>query len=347
VTLYLLLKVRHHKEFMEDIQSLFVKNILEGAKSSPKESGAAFAPSNIALCKYWGKRDAILNLPVNSSLSVSLGTLGTRTRIREGNGSDHIYLNGDLLAAGSGFAQRVSAFLDLFRPVVGNVCFEVRTENNIPTAAGLASSASGFAALVMALDDWAGWGLDKRNLSMLARLGSGSASRSVYDGFVQWHAGTRADGADSFAERIDTVWDSFRIGVLELSSAEKPVGSRDGMKRTVETSELYQSWPVQANADIDLIRRAIEVQDFSVLGQTSERNALSMHATMMSAWPPLIYLRPESIEQIHKVQRVRAEGLEVYLTIDAGPNIKLLFLEENEHTVAAAFPELQIIRPFG
>ncbi len=332
---------------MDDIQYQFVEKILAGAQNRGKEEGSAFAPSNIALCKYWGKRDARLNLPVNSSLSVSLGTLGTRTRIRVCNGNDHIYLNGDLQAADSRFAKRVSTFLDLFRPSFGKAFFEVRTENNIPTAAGLASSASGFAALVMALDDWAGWGLDKRNLSMLARLGSGSASRSVYDGFVQWHAGTRADGADSFAERIDTVWPELRIGVLELSSAEKPVGSRDGMKRTVETSELYQSWPVQANADIDMIHRAIEVQDFPVLGQTSERNALSMHATMLSAWPPLIYLQPATIEQIHKVQRVRTEGLEVYLTIDAGPNIKLLFLEENEPAVASVFPQLKIIRPFG
>ncbi len=337
----------HHKEFMDDIQSQFVEKILAGAQTRLQEQGSAFAPSNIALCKYWGKRDARLNLPVNSSLSVSLGKLGARTEIRVCDGSDRVYLNGELQAADNGFTKRVSAFLDLFRPTVGKVCFEVRTENNIPTAAGLASSASGFAALMMALDDWAGWKLDKQKLSMLARLGSGSASRSVFNGFVQWHAGTNAEGTDSFAERLDEEWPAFRIGVLELSSAQKPVGSRDGMKRTVETSELYKSWPIQANADIDVIRRAIEVREFSMLGMTAERNALSMHATMLAAWPPLLYLQPESIEQIHKIQRVRADGLEVYLTIDAGPNIKLLFLEENETSVAAAFPQLQIIRPFG
>jgi diphosphomevalonate decarboxylase len=231
--------------------------------------------------------------------------------------------------------------------MLGNPAFEVRTENNIPTAAGLASSASGFAALTMALDDLAGWGLDRKQLSMLARLGSGSASRSVYDGFVQWHAGAQADGMDSFAEQLPNQWPEFRIGILELSAAKKPVGSRDGMNRTVETSELYKSWPQQAVADLKTIRTAIDVRDFSLLGKTAEHNALSMHATMMSAWPPLIYLQPETIEQIHKVQRVRSEGLEVYLTIDAGPNIKLLFLEENEVTVVSAFPNLKIIKPFG
>ncbi len=331
---------------MDDIQSQFVENILAGAKTRAKEQGSAFAPSNIALCKYWGKRDAALNLPVNSSLSVSLGILGTQTEISVCEGVDRVFLNGKMQDPNSSFSQRISTFLDLFRPMLGHGGFEVRTENNIPTAAGLASSASGFAALVMALDDWAGWGLDKKRLSMLARLGSGSASRSVYEGFVQWHAGTNADGTDSFAERLTHAWPEFRIGVLELSSAEKPVGSRDGMNRTVETSELYQSWPVQANADLDIIRRSIEVRDFSMLGQTAERNALSMHATMMSAWPPLIYLQPESIAMIHKVQRVRADGLEVYLTIDAGPNIKLLFLEESETAVRETFQKLQIIKPF-
>jgi diphosphomevalonate decarboxylase len=336
----------HHKEFMDDIQSQFVEKILAGTQNRRKEQGSAFAPSNIALCKYWGKRDATLNLPINSSLSVSLGKLGTRTEIFMRDDADCVYLNGELQSADNEFAKRVSAFLDLFRPTVGKVCFEVRTENNIPTAAGLASSASGFAALVMALDDWAGWGLDKKRLSMLARLGSGSASRSVCDGFVQWHAGTIAAGTDSFAEKLPNVWPAFRIGVLELSSAQKPVGSRDGMNRTVETSELYKSWPAQAAADLATIRAAIDAHDLSLLGRTAERNALSMHATMMSAWPPLLYLQPESVEQIHKVQRVRADGLEVYLTIDAGPNIKLLFLEENEGAVSDTFPGLQTIPPF-
>ncbi len=336
---------------MRDIQSQFVKNILTDVCTNPKESGAAFAPSNIALCKYWGKRNPSLNLPVNSSLSISLGSLGTRTEIRlhdtPATWADRVYLNGQLQPPESSFVQRVTSFLNLFCPMLGNVHFEVRTENNIPTAAGLASSASGFAALVIALDDLAGWGLDKKQLSMLARLGSGSASRSVYDGFVQWNAGSNSDGMDSFAEPVFKPWQEFCIGILELSDARKPVSSRDGMNRTVETSELYKSWPQQAAADLKTIRAAIESQDFPLLGKTAEHNALSMHATMMAAWPPLLYLQPETIEQIHKVQRVRSKGLEVYLTIDAGPNIKLLFLEEDEASVASTFPGLKTIKPFG
>ncbi len=329
---------------MSDIQTQFVKNVLSGAEQNLKDAGSAFAPSNIALSKYWGKRDAELNLPINSSLSVSLGNLGTQTEIRLAEKSS-VYLNGELVDPADSFAVRTLEFLKLF-PMVGTH-FEVRTENNIPTAAGLASSASGFAALVMALNDLAGWALGPRMLSMLARLGSGSASRSLSHGFVQWHAGTADDGTDSFSERIDTEWSEFRIGILELSTARKAVGSRDGMNRTVETSALYKSWPAQADADFQVIRRAIEVKDFPMLGKTAERNALSMHATMMSAWPPLIYLQPESIEMIHKVQRLRDAGLELYLTIDAGPNIKLLFLESSVKEVLSEFPHLQIIKPFA
>ena len=331
---------------MYDIQSHFVKKILTGVRGKQKGSGSAFAPSNIALCKYWGKRDASLNLPVNSSLSISLGHLGTRTEIRPSD-EDAVYLNDEVVALNDPFAIRIMEFLQLFRPMLGDIRFEVRTENNIPTTAGLASSASGFAALVMALDDLAGWELDRKQLSMLARLGSGSAARSVYDGFVQWHAGTKPDGSDSFAERLPYEWPEFRIGVLELSSVPKAVGSRDGMNRTVETSELYKSWPQQAATDLETIRAAIEARDFPLLGKTAERNALAMHATMLAAWPPLLYLQPETVKYIHTVHQTRAEGLDVYLTIDAGPNIKLLFLEKNEAAVTAAFPGLQIIKPFS
>jgi diphosphomevalonate decarboxylase len=335
---------------MHDIQTQFVKNVLSGAKTDLKEVGKAFAPSNIALSKYWGKRDLVLNLPINSSLSVSLGSLGTRTTVRElGDGAPQggaVRLNGELLPPDAHFSRRVAEFIGLF-PDLKELPLEVCTENNIPTAAGLASSASGFAALVMALDDFAGWGLSKKQLSMLARLGSGSASRSVYDGFVEWYAGEQDDGLDSYAEQLPFEWPEFRIGILEVSDAEKPVGSRDGMNRTVETSELYKSWPAQAARDIATIRDAIKDRDFKTLGRAAENNALSMHATMMSAWPPLIYMRPESMEQVHKVQRVRADGLEVFLTMDAGPNIKLLFSEEIERDVVSAFSGLQVIQPFG
>jgi len=330
---------------MSELQSQFIKKVLRDVKLSPCESAEAFAPSNIALCKYWGKRNPELRLPINSSLSVSLGNLGTSTRLFLAE-RDRVELNGKELPPEGAFSTRVLEFLRLFTPVIGDVHFDVRTRNNIPAAAGLASSASGFAALILALNRLMGWKLDSRRLSMLARLGSGSAARSVYEGFVYWHKGSKKNGLDSYAEQIPCHWKEFRIGILKISGERKPVSSREGMKRTVETSELYQSWSRQAADDIESLRVAIAEKDFSMLGKTAENNALAMHATMIAAWPPLIYWQPETLAQIHRVHQLRSEGLEVYLTIDAGPNIKLLFLEESEDLLRSFFPDMQIVKPF-
>lgn len=321
----------------------FVNVFLKRADGKPGISGEAFAPANIALCKYWGKRDAELNLPVNSSLSISLGKLGTHTVVKFSKTADRIFLNGKL--APEDFAARISKFIDLFR--ADGQFFEVRTKNNIPTAAGLASSASGFAALVKALDQLFGWGFNPRELSMLARLGSGSASRSLYDGFAVWHAGARADGMDSYAEPLSGDWPDFRIGILEVSKARKKTGSTEGMNRTVETSELYEAWPAQADCDFDELRTAVAAQDFPMLGKTAENNALAMHATMLAAWPPLCYWRPQSVALMQKVWQAREDGLEIYFTMDAGPNLKLLFLKENQAAVKALFPKVQVVSPWG
>lgn len=321
----------------------FVKLMLTRAKRKPAIRGEAFAPANIALCKYWGKRDADLNLPINSSLSVSLGKLGTRTVVKFAKTADRIFLNGK--PAPKDFAARISAYLDLFREE--EQFFEVRTKNNIPTAAGLASSASGFAALVKALDQLMGWGFNPRELSMLARIGSGSATRSLYDGFAVWHAGVRADGMDSYAESFSRPWKKFRIGILEVSRDRKKTGSTDGMNRTVETSELYEAWLPQADCDFDELRTAIATQDFPMLGKTSENNALAMHATMLAAWPPLCYWKPQTLALMHKVWQAREDGLELYFTIDAGPNLKLLFLQKDQVAVKALFPKVQVVKPWG
>jgi len=320
----------------------FVKLMLKRANEKPATRGEAFAPANIALCKYWGKRDADLNLPVNSSLSISLGKLGTKTVVTFANSADRIFLNGK--PAPNDFAKRISTYLDLFR--ADGQFFEVHTKNNIPTAAGLASSASGFAALVKALDQLFGWGFNLRELSMLARLGSGSATRSLYDGFAIWHAGVRADGMDSYAESFSDAWKNLRLGILEVSKARKKTGSTDGMNHTVETSELYEAWPAQADCDFDELRTAIAAQDFPMLGKTAENNALAMHATMLAAWPPLCYWKPQTLTLMQKVWQAREDGLELYFTIDAGPNLKLLFLDKDTRAVRNIFSDVQVINPF-
>jgi diphosphomevalonate decarboxylase len=312
-----------------------------------KDFTHVFAPSNIALCKYWGKRNTELNLPVNASLSISLGHLGSHTGISHSDsGVDRVRLNNKELELSASFSQKVIAFVDLFRrdqhmPLI------IDTRNNIPTAAGLASSASGFAALTLALNDFFDLSLDNKVLSAFARMGSGSASRSLYTGFVRWNMGEQADGMDSIATPLTQQWPDLCIGLIKVSSAQKPMDSRTGMQRTIETSKLYPSWPEQAGNDLITLEQAIEEGDFTKLGECAEKNAMSMHATMISAWPPLVYWLPESLSVMQKIWRLRDAGTNVYFTMDAGPNIKLLFEKSNQALLQTEFAEMDVIQPFS
>ena len=309
-------------------------------------SGFGEAPVNIALSKYWGKRETTLNLPVNGSVSISLPGLGTQTEITFSQGEqDQIVLNDQMLEPHVTFAKRLSAFLDFFRPNELTV-FQVDTLNSVPTAAGLASSASGYAALVLALNDLFQWDLSDQKLSLLARLGSGSASRSLFPGFAVWHVGSQEDGMDSYAEAIETQWPELCIGLVKVDVSEKAMSSTAGMQQTVNTCELYQAWPEKAEKDIEIVQQAIKTKDFTLLGKTAENNALSMHATMMATWPPIVYWQPESVAAMHAIWQLRQQGIEVYFTMDAGPNLKLLFLETEKPAIMQAFEGLQVIQPF-
>ena len=324
-----------------------VQRILAGRGFQENGSAAVYAPANIALVKYWGKRDEALNLPVTGSLSISLGPMGSHVELARGTGAgDGVWLNGKPLPADSSFARRASAFLDLFRPAPDFV-FDLKARNTVPTAAGFASSASGFAALAKAVDGLFGWGLATRELSILARLGSGSAARSLENGFVEWHAGTAVDGMDSFAERIDAAWPELRVGALVLCAGEKPVGSREGMKRSVETCEFYREWPGRVAKDLAALKAAIAAKDFAALGAVAEANALAMHALMAATRPPIVYALPETVAAMRAIWAARAAGLALWFTMDAGPNVKLLFEARDEARVRDVFPAVEVVAPFG
>src|SRR3990167_3164180 len=194
----------------------FIQALLKNHSSTPDESlVSAYAPSNIALVKYWGKRNTELNLPVTSSLSISLAHRGVTTSLKlNEEKSDTLIINGKHESLDSSFGKRLIAFLDLFRPK--NKSFYVITQSNLPIAAGLASFAAGFAALTLALNLLFNWHLSDQELSIIARLGSGSAERSLWNGFVEWHKGTKENGSDSFAEPLDITWPELRIGLLIL-----------------------------------------------------------------------------------------------------------------------------------
>ncbi len=313
---------------------------------SYERTGGAFAPANIALIKYWGKRNTELNLPVTSSLSVSLGEKGTQTEISLlKEQQDKILLNGKLVSADTAFSKRLIDFLNLFRSTP-DIHFLVETNSNIPIGAGLASSASGFASIVKALNRLFQWRLENRELSILARLGSGSAARSLQHGFVKWYAGSSQDGMDSFGERLSVEWAELRVGLLIFSEQQKSISSRDAMRRTVETSCYYSVWADKVKSDLHTIEEAIEDRQFDSFGYTAESNALAMHASMLTAWPPICYLQPKTVEMMNCVWSLRQEGLPVYFTQDAGPNLKLLFLAKDEGEIRAQFPKVEIIVPF-
>lgn len=310
-----------------------------------RELGEAFAPSNIALIKYWGKRNSALNLPNTDSLSISLGCYGTTTRISVTDSHDVYQLNGRPLPMESAFGKRLQRFLDLIRPRVGYY-YQVDTHNSVPTAAGLASSASGFAALVTALNQLHDWRLDWPALSILARLGSGSACRSLWQGFVHWHRGERADGLDSYATPLPIRWPQLRVGLLVITTQTKAISSRDAMQRTVETSRRYQHWPKQVADDLAELQAGLATLDFATVGCVAERNALAMHATMADAVPSVSYTLPETMALQERVWQLRQEGVPVYFTQDAGSNLKLLFLEAQTQLIQAAFPEVVIVNPW-
>lgn len=288
-----------------------------------KNRGKARAYSNIALIKYWGKRDESYVLPMNSSVSLTLECFYTETQVIFSNSfnEDIFYLNDKLQDRAA--TQKISSFLDLFRKASNNsMKATVNSNNFVPTAAGLASSASGFAALAAATNIASGLNLNPKDLSMYARQGSGSATRSIYGGFVEWQRGRSEK--DSYAIAIDDAsWDIGMVIVI-VNSKEKSVSSREGMKHTVATSPFYKVWPQSAEEDIKEIKLAIANRDFEKVGSITERNGLMMHATMLGSNPPLSYWEPDSVLVMQMVRELRKEGILSYFTMDAGPNVKIL-----------------------
>ncbi|MBN8726332.1 MAG: diphosphomevalonate decarboxylase [Xanthomonadales bacterium] len=305
-------------------------------------SAVAEAHPNIALVKYWGKRDAALNLPVVGSLSITLDRLRTRTRVRfvPESGADQVVLNG---RASEAEARRVGACLDLLREAAGiDWRAEVASGNDFPTAAGLASSASGFAALVLAGSAALGLDLPPSRLSVLARRGSGSAARSIFGGFVEWAHGERADGSDSLARPLlgAAEW-PLGVAVAVTSTAAKEIGSSEGMGRTAMTSPYQRAWVEGQEANLAEARRAVLARDFEALADISEHSCLKMHALALAARPGLLYWNGASVECMHRLRALRRSGVPVFFTIDAGPQVKAVCLPEARAAVAAALREVR------
>jgi diphosphomevalonate decarboxylase len=299
-------------------------------------SVTARACANIALVKYWGKRDAHLNLPAAGSLSLTLDALVTETTVTFDAELDRDVLELDGAPAS---ADRITAFLDLVRDHTKlSTRARVISRNHFPTASGLASSASGYAALAVAAIRAAGLGLGQRELSILARQGSGSAARSIFGGFVRMHAGARSDGSDAYAEPIASpLLERVRMVIAIVGGgAPKTHGSRDAMDHTAATSPYYASWIAQVPADLVAAERALAAGDVQALGELAEANALAMHASAIAARPAVIYFQPATLAALAAVRELRAQGKAAWATMDAGPHVKVLTIAEDAEAVSRA-----------
>lgn len=304
-------------------------------------AATARAGANFALVKYWGKRDAVLNLPDVGSISITLDALCTETRVTLDSTleSDRFTLDGRADARGT---DRVAALMGRFRALADSrLHARVESRNNFPTGAGLASSASGFAALVAAAT--AAWRLDlaPASRSELARIGSGSAARSIFGGFVEMARGTRADGSDAVAHVLaDPGHWPLEVVIAVSDRGRKSVGSTEGMQLTARTSPFYRAWVENQEHDLAAARAAIEGRDFERLAEISEASALTMHGLAMSARPGLLYFNGTTMECLHRVRTLRAAGQAVFFTVDAGPQVKAICLPQSADAVAAALAEV-------
>ena len=207
--------------------------------------------------------------------------------------------------------------------------FDITSENNFPTAAGIASSSSGFAALAIALNELCSLGLGAQDLSILARQGSGSATRSLYGGFAIWHKGTRSDGADSYGQQIysATHWPALRMIIVVVSNVTKKVSSRDGMAISCVTSSHYPTWVASSEKRIAQCISAIDAKDLHLLGTIVEQEWYDWQKVLASSDPTLNYLTDDSHKVIQTVKQLNSSGIPCFFTTDAGPNVTILCLE--------------------
>lgn len=283
----------------------------------------AISCANIAFIKYWGRKDHGLRLPLNASISMNLNQATTQTTVLFASSleADHVSIGGEHTTGKA--AQRVSDHLDRIRAQAGiEARAQVASQNSFPMGAGIASSASAFAALTVAACAAAGLQLDERQLSILARQGSGSACRSIPAGFVEWHTGDHSE--DSYAEQIAPPehWD-IRDLITIVQSEHKKVDSSKG-NELVHTSPFAGTRLAEANRALPIIRQAVLERDFVTFGEETEQEAIRMHVVAMTSRPSILYWSPETVRIMQAVRGWRDEGLSVYFTIDAGANVHVL-----------------------
>ena len=281
--------------------------------------------ANIAIIKYWGKKAEKEMVPATSSISLTLENMYTETTLSPLPAdaiADAFYINGQLQSEAE--HAKMSKIIDRYRPE-GAGFVRIDTKNNMPTAAGLSSSSSGLSALVKACNAYFQLGLNRRELALEAKFASGSSSRSFYGPLAAWDK----DSGEIYPVDTDL---KLAMIMLVLEDQKKPISSRDGMKLCVETSTTFDEWIRQSEQDYKDMLVYLKENDFKKVGELTEKNALAMHATTKTATPSFSYLTDASYEAMDFVRQLREQEESCYFTMDAGPNVKVLCLEEDlEH----------------
>ena len=305
----------------------------------------AKTPANIALIKYWGKKDEKLRLPLNSSISMNLSNCYTVTTVEFSKRFQKDFVGissveAKKLPTHRPFGHtRVITHLERIRKLAkSNLKAKVVSKNSFPRSAGIASSASGFAALTLAATKAVGLDLSEKEFSILARLGSGSACRSISDGFVEWKKGKTSKDSFAYSLYPPNYWDLRDIIVI-VQKKEKKIGSSSGMKN-VKTSLFFKARLASINGRIRKIKEALKEKDFKLLGETIEEEAINMHCVIMTQKPALFYWNSVTIEIIKAVQNWREKDLSVYFTIDAGSSIHLIYQAKDEKEVVKRINQL-------
>ena len=291
----------------------------------------ARAPINIALIKYWGKKDIKEVLPYQPSLSLSLDIFETETVIQKADHNDFVFKINNI--EDDRIKHKVETFIKLFDININLNGIEIHTKNTGPTAAGLASSASGFAALAVAVNRFFNFNYNLDMLSSLTRKGSGSAIRSLLPKAVAWLP-------DGHIEQVDFPFDDVCLGVVIINDQKKSIGSTEAMKLSVETSPLYTQWVKQSFIDFEAFKETLKNKDFKKLGNITEKNALLMHEVCHQTVPKIQYLSPSSYDVISLIQSLRTTlDIDCYVTMDAGPNVKVLTKIEYQGTIESHLNE--------
>lgn len=281
--------------------------------------------ANIAIIKYWGKKDEKNMIPATSSISLTLENMYTDTEISfiddndKFNGTDLFYLNGELQDKKQ--TEKISKVIDMFRKDKSRKVL-IKTENSMPTEAGLSSSSSGLSAVIKACNKLFGKNLSRNEMAGISKFGSGSSARSFFGPVGAWDK----DTGEIYEIKTDL---KLAMIMLVLNEEKKIISSREGMKLCSETSTIFEKWIKDSEKDYEEMKKALVENNFEKVGELTEKNALAMHETTLYADPPFSYLTDKSREAMNYVRELRKKGEKCYFTMDAGPNVKVLCLEES------------------